>query len=51
MDGTVSGATTTDILTNPISYFYFQSASNGTTSGVKGGFNNCSAGPVTLEAL
>ena len=51
VDGTVSGATTTDILTNPISYFYFQSASNGTISGVKGGFSNCSAGPVTLEAL
>ena len=50
-NGTVSGSTTTDVLTNPISYFYFQSASNGTTSGVKGGFNSCSAGPVTLEAL
>ena len=50
-NGIVSGATTTDVLTNPISYFYFQSASNGTTSGVKGGFNSCSAGPVTLEAL
>ena len=51
VDGTVSGATTTDILTNPISYFYFQSTSNATASGVKGGFNSCSAGPVTLEAL
>jgi len=50
-DGTVSGATTTDVLTNPISYFYFQSASNGITSGVKGGGNSCSAGPVTLEAI
>ena len=50
-NGIVSGATTTDVLTNPISYFYFQSASNGTTSGVKGGFNSCSAGPVTLQAL
>ena len=27
-DGTVSGATTTDSLTTPISYFYFQSTSN-----------------------
>ena len=51
VDGTVSSATTTDILTNPISYFYFQSTSNATASGVKGGFNSCSAGPVTLEAL
>ena len=50
-DGTVSGATTTDVLTNPISYFYFQSTSNGITSGVKGGGNSCSAGPVTLEAI
>jgi hypothetical protein len=49
--GNVTEATTTDPLTNPISYFYFQSASNGTISGVKGGFSNCSAGPVTLEAL
>ena len=51
VDGTVSGATTTDVLTNPISYFYFQSASNATASGVKGGGNSCSAGPVTLEAI
>ena len=50
-DGTVSGATTTDPLTTPINYFYFQSASNGTTSGVKGGGDSCSAGPVTLEAI
>ena len=50
-NGTVSGATTTDVLTNPINYFYFQSASNGSTSGVKGGSNNCSAGPVTLKAI
>ena len=50
-DGSVSGATTTDVLTTPINYFYFQSTSNATASGIKGGFNSCSAGPVTLEAL
>ena len=49
--GNVTGATTSDSLTNPISYFYFQSADAATTSGVKGGFSGCSAGPVTLEAL
>ena len=50
-NGEVSGATTTDILTNPINYFYFQSGDNATTSGIVGGFNSCSAGPVTLEAI
>ena len=50
-DGTVSNATTTDVLTDPINYFYFQSTSNATTSGIEGGFSNCSAGPVTLEAI
>ena len=49
--GNVTEATTTDPLTNPISYFYFQSTSNGTLSNVKGGGNGCSAGPVTLEAI
>ena len=49
--GNVTQATTTDPLTNPISYFYFQSTSNGTLSNVKGGGNGCSAGPVTLEAI
>jgi hypothetical protein len=49
--GNVTGNTTSDVLTNPISYFYFQSADAATTSGVKGGFSGCSAGPVTLEAL
>ena len=49
--GNVTGATTTNILTNPISYFYFQSGDNATASGIVGGFNSCSAGPVTLEAL
>ena len=51
VDGTVSGATTTDSLTTPISYFYFQSGDNGLLSGTTGGGNNCSAGPVTLEAI
>jgi len=50
-DGTVSGATTTDPLTTPINFFYFQSASNGSTSGVKGGGDSCSAGPITLKAI
>ena len=50
-DGTVSGATTTDSLTTPINYFYFQSGDNGLLSGTTGGGNNCSAGPVTLEAI
>jgi hypothetical protein len=50
-DGTVSNETTTDVLTNPISYFYFQSTSNASSSGVKGGGANCSAGPVTLKAI
>ena len=49
--GNVTGATTTNILINPISYFYFQSGDNATASGIVGGFNSCSAGPVTLEAL
>jgi len=49
--GNITGATTTDPLTNPISYFYFQSGDNATASGIVGGFNSCSAGPVTLEAL
>ena len=49
--GFVTGATTTDPLTNPINYFYFQSNDNGVTSGIKGGGQSCSAGPVTLEAL
>ena len=44
-----TGATTTDPLTNPINYFYITSTSNATTGNVKGGFNNCSAGPVTLR--
>ena len=52
IDGTVTGNTTTDVLTNPISYFYFQSADNATLHGVKRvEEQNCSAGPVTLEAI
>ena len=50
-NGTVTGATTSDVLTNPINYFYFQSTSTASTSGVKGGGANCSAGPVTLEVI
>ena len=49
--GNVTGSTTTDPLTNPISYFYFQSTDTATTTDVFGGGQNCSAGPVTLEAL
>ena len=49
--GNVTGATTSDSLTNPISYFYFASADTATTNGVKGGGQNCSAGPVTLEGI
>jgi hypothetical protein len=49
--GIVTGNTTNDVLTNPISYFYFQSADNATLHGVTGGGLNCSAGPVTLKAL
>jgi len=49
--GNVTQATTTDTLTNPISYFYFQSGDTATQSGITGGGLNCSAGPVTLKAL
>ena len=50
-NGTITGATTSDVLTNPINYFYFQSSGTASTSGVKGGGANCSAGPVTLKAI
>ena len=50
-NGTVTGATTSDVLTNPINYFYFTSADTATTSGVKGGGSNCSVGPVTLKGI
>jgi hypothetical protein len=49
--GNVTGATTSDSLTNPISYFYFQSTDTATTTDVFGGGQNCSAGPVTLEGI
>ena len=49
--GNVTGNTTTNVLSNPINYFYFQSADNATLHGVKGGGQSCSAGPVTLKAL
>ena len=49
--GNVTGATTSDVLTNPINYFYITSTSNATTGNVQGGFNNCSAGPVTLKGV
>jgi len=49
--GNVTGATTSDTLTNPVNYFYITSTSNATLGNVEGGGQNCSAGPVTLEAL
>ena len=49
--GTVTGATTTDALTDPINYFYITSTSSATSGGVSGGGDNCSAGPVTLEVV
>ena len=49
--GNVTGATTTDPLTQPINYFYITSTSNATTGGVSGGGDNCSAGPVTLGVV
>ena len=51
--GNVTGATTTDPLTNPINYFYvkFDLSVAGTVGGISGGGANCSAGPVTLEVV
>ena len=49
--GNITGATTTDPLTQPINYFHITSTSNATTGGVSGGGDNCSAGPVTLEVV
>ena len=49
--GNVTGATTTDALTDPINYFYITSTSSATSGGVSGGGDNCSAGPVTLEVV
>ena len=45
--GNVTGATTSDPLTDPINYFYITSTSNATS----GGGANCSAGPATLEVV
>ena len=49
--GNITGATTTDSLTDPINFFHITSTSNATTGGVSGGGENCSAGPVTLEVI
>jgi len=49
--GNVTGATTTDSLTDPINYFYITSTSTATTGNIQGGGDNCSAGPVTLEVV
>ena len=49
--GTVTGATTTDPLTQPINFFHITSTSNATTGGISGGGDNCSAGPVTLGVV
>jgi len=49
--GNITGATTTDTLTDPINYFYITSTSSATSGGVSGGGDNCSAGPVTLEVV
>jgi hypothetical protein len=49
--GNITGATTTDPLTQPINYFHITSTSNATTGGISGGGDNCSAGPVTLEVV
>jgi hypothetical protein len=49
--GNVTGATTSDVLTNPINYFYITSTSTATSGGVSGGGSNASAGPVTLKVV
>ena len=49
--GNVTGATTSDSLTDPINYFHITSTSSATTGGISGGGDNCSAGPVTLEVV
>jgi len=49
--GNITGATTTDPLTQPINFFHITSTSNATTGGVSGGGENCSAGPVTLGVV
>ena len=49
--GNVTGATTSDPITNPINFFHITSTSNATSGNIKGGGTNCSAGPVTLEVV
>ena len=49
--GNITGATTTDSLTDPINYFHITSTSSATIGGISGGGDNCSAGPVTLEVV
>ena len=51
--GNVTGATTTDPLTDPINYFYiaFDLSVAGTVGGISGGGEGCSAGPVTLGVV
>ena len=49
--GNITGATTTDPLTQPINYFHITSTSNATTGGISGGGDGCSAGPVTLGVV
>ncbi len=51
--GNVTGATTTDPLTDPINYFYVQIGGilPLPTNGLFGGGENNSAGPVTLEVV
>ena len=49
--GNITGATTTDSLTDPINYFHITSTSSATTGGISGGGDNCSAGPVTLGVV
>ena len=49
--GNITGATTSDPLTDPINFFHITSTSNATTGGVSGGGDNCSVGPVTLEVI
>jgi hypothetical protein len=51
--GNVTGATTSDPLTNPINYFYIggQPQMTPATGEIFGGGSNCSAGPVTLEVV
>jgi len=49
--GGVQGGTTSDPVSFPINYFYITSTSNATLGDVKGGGQNNSAGPVTLEVV